>query len=124
MKKKIRIPTIIWSLIGVVALVGMIAVSSLEGMIAAPVISATNIGQEGCTPGYWKNHTLNWEEYTPTQTLDELFNFPTSLASYSDDTLLQALNYGGGSGVEGAAQVLLRAGVAAFLNAAHEGVGY
>lgn len=91
--------------------------------LAGPV-AAVNIGQEGCTPGYWKNHTDNWEEYSPGQTLDELFDFPASLSGMADDTLLQALNYGGGPGIQGAARNLLRHAVAAFLNAAHEGLGY
>ena len=94
------------------------------GIPAAPLVEATNIGNEGCTPGYWKNHTSNWEDYSPTQTLDDLFNFPDTLASFRDDTLLQALSYPGGSGLEGGARILLRAAVAAFLNAAHEGLGY
>jgi len=35
-----------------------------------------------------------------------------------------ALSYPGGPGVQGGAKSLLRAATAAFLNAAHEGVGY
>jgi hypothetical protein len=41
-----------------------------------------------------------------------------------DDTLLDALNYQGGSGITGAARNLLRAAVAALLNAAHPDVDY
>jgi hypothetical protein len=41
-----------------------------------------------------------------------------------NDTLLQALNYGGGPGVLGASRILLRAGVAALLNAASPDVAY
>ena len=37
---------------------------------------------------------------------------------------LDALDFGGGPGVDGAAQILLRAGVAGLLNAAHPGVAY
>lgn len=37
---------------------------------------------------------------------------------------LKALQGGGGPGVDGAAQILLRASTAAYLNAAHESVGY
>ena len=85
---------------------------------------ATNIGNEGCTPGYWKNHTENWEEYTASDPLDWQFNFPDSLAGMRDDTWLEALSYGGGSGTEGAARILMRASTASFLNAAHEGIGF
>jgi hypothetical protein len=96
---------------------------ALSLAVAGPV-AATNIGEEGCTPGYWKNHTDNWEEYSPGQTLDELFDFPASLSGLADDTLLEALNYGGGPGLTGGAEILMRAAVAAYLNAAHEGLGY
>jgi len=38
--------------------------------------------------------------------------------------MLQALGAKGGSGKTGAAEILVRAASAAYLNAAHEGVGY
>jgi hypothetical protein len=41
-----------------------------------------------------------------------------------DDTLLDALNYGGGPETTGAARILLRAAVAALLNAAQPDVDY
>ncbi len=82
-------------------------------------------GTQGCTPGYWKNHTDSWAGtgYTPSQTAGSVFalgGFP-SLAS---KTLLATLNGGGGSGATGGAIILLRAGVAGLLNAAHSGVNY
>jgi hypothetical protein len=40
------------------------------------------------------------------------------------DTFMDALRYQGGSGVAGAQRILLRAAVAAWLNAAHDGLGY
>jgi hypothetical protein len=92
---------------------------------------ATNIGHEGCTPGYWKNHAESWEEYTTSTKISDIGNvghpawtFPTALASFADMTLLQALQARGGTGTSGAAEILVRAGAAAWLNAAHEGVGY
>jgi hypothetical protein len=85
---------------------------------------AANIGNEGCTPGYWKNHTSNWEEYRTNSLLGNNFVIPDSLASFRTQTFLQALQGGGGPGLTGAAQILFRASVAAYLNAAHEGVGY
>jgi hypothetical protein len=42
----------------------------------------------------------------------------------ADHTLLQALGYQGGSGLTGAAKILLRAGVAAYLNAADDEVNF
>ena len=79
-------------------------------------------GEEGCTPGYWKNHTTAWDQYRPNQTVGSVFSGAT--ASLADDTLLQALNYGGGSGVIGAERILLRAAVAALLNARDADVDY
>lgn len=101
-----------------------IVVLVLSSLALASAASADNIGNQGCTPGYWKNHTDNWEEYSPSQTVSELFPLPASLSSLGSLTLAQALDGGGGPGELGAAKILLRASVAAFLNAAHEGVGY
>ena len=44
--------------------------------------------------------------------------------SLGNDTLLEALGYSGRSGVQGGAQILLRAGVAAVLNATEFGSDY
>jgi hypothetical protein len=90
----------------------------------AGTAGATNIGNEGCTPGYWKNHTENWQEHPTTARLGRQFTFPDSLAHFRDVTFLQALQGGGGPGLDGATKILMRASVAAFLNAAHEGLGY
>jgi hypothetical protein len=30
-------------------------------------------GEQGCTPGYWRNHTNRWEGYAPLQIFDEVF---------------------------------------------------
>ena len=97
--------------------------AALAASAAGPA-AAVNIGNEGCTPGYWKNHTSNWEEYNPNSLLKFNFVIPNELASFRDVTFLQALQGGGGPGVTGAAKILFRAAVAAYLNAAHEGVGY
>lgn len=77
---------------------------------------------EGCSLGYWKNHTGAWQTYTHGQTVGSVFaDAPASLASA---TLLQALSFKGGSTPDGAKQILLRQAVAALLNAAHSGVNY
>ena len=80
-------------------------------------------GKEGLTPGFWKNHTSVWQGYSPNQTLESVFDVPDSLG-LDNVTLLQALSFGGGSGVKGAAQNLFRHAVAALLNAAHIHVDY
>jgi hypothetical protein len=98
------------------------------GVVSLPgSAGATNIGSEGCTPGYWKNHTDSWEEFTPGTPLNVYasnFTFPDELAQYRTATFLEALSFKGGRGVEGATQILMRAATAAYLNAAHEGIGY
>jgi len=94
---------------------------------------ATNVvtGNEGCTPGYWKNNAINWEAvaweptpYEPDERLDCVFVIPSCVNSLAGDTLLKALGYKGGKGVMGAAQILLRSAVAALLNAAHPDINY
>jgi hypothetical protein len=93
------------------------------GLLAAPA-QAVGTGNEGCTPGYWKNHTENWEEANAGQTL---MNKGFDTMHHYDDattTLLTALQGGGGSGLAGAEKILMRAAVAAWLNAAHDGLGY
>ncbi len=100
-----------------------LAVTVLTAMLflaAAPAVAH----EYGCTPGYWKNHTSAWVGYSPDQTLATVF--PGLRANYTDGstldtsaTLLEALRFPGGSTDAQAAQILLRAAVAALLNAAH-----
>jgi hypothetical protein len=78
---------------------------------------------EGCGTGYWKNHLDVWGGYSPTQTVESAFDVPDGYG-LDNDTLLKALGYGGGPGATGAARILLRAAVAALLNADHPGVIY
>jgi hypothetical protein len=82
---------------------------------------------EGCTPGYWKQsqHLDSWTAtgYTTSQTLESVFDVPNSFG-LDTRTLLQALDFQGGSGTTAAARNLLRAAVAALLNAAHPDVDY
>jgi hypothetical protein len=99
---------------------------------------ATAIGNEGCTPGYWKQtqHFDSWQEYKPTETLYVFFQNkeipPASvfdgtspeIAAFGSLTAVQGLQLKGGPGVTGATEILLRASVAAFLNAATEELGY
>jgi hypothetical protein len=73
---------------------------------------------EGCTLGYWKNHTDRWcSTYSPTMLFGSVFvNAPSNLANL---TLLQALNLGGGGIFN-----LARQGVAALLNTCSDEVHY
>jgi hypothetical protein len=92
-------------------------------VLAGGAAQAVNIGQEGCTPGYWKNHTENWQEQRPTSMLRNIFSSLVG-TRYATLTFEQALSFKGGSGTDGATRILLRAATAAVLNAAHEGLGY
>ena len=71
------------------------------------------VGNQGCTPGYWKNHTDAWVGDSPSALVSSVFS---NAAPYDGDTLLQALHLQGGPGVDGAEQILLRAAVSALLN--------
>jgi hypothetical protein len=61
--------------------------------------------------------------YSPNQTLESVFDVPNSLG-LDNYTLLKALSFKGNSTTKGAAQILLRAAVAALLNSAHPDVDY
>ncbi len=78
----------------------------------------------GCTPGFWKTHPNVWGPtgFTPGQTVGSVFTVPFS--ALSNATLIQALAFQGGSTVQAADAILLRAAVAALLNSAHPLVGY
>jgi hypothetical protein len=90
----------------------------------------TTAAYEGCTPGFWKNRgitTGDWMEtgYAPGDLLNAVFTFDNeAINGLGTSTMLQALDFGGGSGVPGGARILLRAATAAVLNASHDDVGY
>ena len=108
-------------------LASLLLLGALAGgtMIAAGIpAAAQTVGTtEGCTPGYWKNHTEDWQEYSPTQTVASVFSAAAD-TPYGTLTLLAALNLQGGSGVSGAQQILLRAAVAALLNSAYDPLAF
>jgi hypothetical protein len=86
--------------------------------------SAGGTGNDGCTPGYWKNHPGQWEEAKPGDSVGSVFYASGESYFGKDATLIEALGFGGGSGLAGGQRILLRAAVAAYLNAAHDGLGY
>jgi len=93
----------------------------------------TTPGEEGCTPGFWSTHSIyapgnqadawgptGWDADDPvTDAFSEAGAYTAGALS-----LHGALVGGGGSGVEGGARILLRAAVAALLNASHPDVAY
>ena len=90
------------------------------------------LGGQGCTPGFWKNpkHFSLWTNYTPTQLVGSVFNVPavfpdgSSGTSLSGATLADGLAFQGGSTINGASQILLRAAIAGLLNSTNAGVAY
>jgi hypothetical protein len=79
--------------------------------------TTTPRGNEGCTPGFWKNHPEAWVGFDPDETLGSVFSeAPDSIA---DVTLLDALSLRGGD-----VNALARQAVAALLNAANPDVDY
>lgn len=102
-------------------LIAVLATIGVALSIAVLPAQATNIGYEGCTPGYWKNHPDNWQEGSPSAPISNHFAVTSQLAGV---THLEALSLQGGPGAAGAERILVRAAAAAWLNAAHEGLGY
>jgi hypothetical protein len=84
-----------------------------------------SLGEEGCTPGYWKNHEDSWAAtgLSPSQTLESVFDVPDAFG-VDNSTLLAALSFQGGPALADAARLLLHHAVAALLNASHPGVDY
>jgi hypothetical protein len=72
-------------------------------------------GPDGCTPGFWKNHTDVWSGYSPGDLFNTVFgvNYDASL------TLLDALNQG-----DGGFEALARQASAALLNAGNDDIDY
>jgi len=90
-------------------LVGIVLLAALA------FIGVASACEYGCTPGYWKNHPEAWPPcLEPNKVM-----VPPNADLNGDgklDTFMDALNYKGGSGDIGAERILLRAGVAAYLN--------
>jgi hypothetical protein len=102
-----------------VILKGSVAVDNIKVKVDQPP------GDDGCTPGYWKNHPDAWAAtgYSMSQTVEEVFDVPDKF-NLDNKTLLQALKFKGGPYKIGAARILLRHATAAVLNASHPDVDY
>jgi len=76
----------------------------------------------GCTLGYWKvrQHHDSWPAGYFTWSNQRYFFGSNAF----NDTLLNGLNYKGGSGIDGGKRILLKQAVAALLNAASGDVNY
>ncbi|MGE5827380.1 MAG: hypothetical protein ACM30G_03335 [Micromonosporaceae bacterium] len=87
------------------------------------------IAGEGCTPGYWKQqqHFDSWAPtgLSPTYTAGSLFSsLAGACPALASKTLLQSLQGGGGPAFCDKVRILIRAAVAAFLNAQHPDIDY
>jgi hypothetical protein len=92
---------------------------------SCPAVVECEVGA-GCTPGFWKNCTIHWQltGYTTGQRVRSVFTLGDCCRDLGDATLKRALDFDGGTGVCGAARILLRAAVAALLNASSPEVNY
>ena len=83
-------------------------------------------GDQGCSHGYWKNHLGSWGPtgYSPQETIVSVFASAATWPDIANATLHEGLQFGGGSGVEGAARNLMKQAVGALLNAAHPSVNF
>jgi len=90
------------------------------------VVECLPVPKAGCTPGFWKNCTIHWQltGYRTDQTVGSVFSLGNCCTSLGNVNLLDALSFRGGSEVCGGARILLRAAVAALLNAASPEVDY
>jgi hypothetical protein len=81
---------------------------------------------EGCTPGFWKNSPGSWMGYSPNQLITSVFALPNGVINnqLGGDSLMTALDFGGGDNLLGAAQNLLRSAVASLLDSAHPEVDF
>jgi len=85
-----------------------------------PDFSELNLAPwSGCSLGFWKTHTSVWPSpWTSTTQLKPTFAF------FTNATFLTGLNYGGGPGITGGQQILLKQAVAALLNETKYGTAF
>jgi len=96
--------------VAVAALYAAPSMRMLKPKAAYASVSGSS-GLQGCSPGYWKNHTSNWP--SPYHTTD---NFNTVFGVGPSETLLEAL--GPDNSLSNPEKQLVFQGAAALLNAA------
>lgn len=114
----------------------VLGASTLTFLIGATLATLTNsqtaqgevtagfwANPEGCSHGFWKNHSQEWVVFTGEQTVEDVFDVPDEYG-LDNDTLMDALDYRGGPGALGGATNLLKQAVAALLNSAHPSINY
>jgi hypothetical protein len=92
----------------------VITLTFLLSLVLTQAIPASACKWQVYTPGYWKNHTDAW----PTMIDPETYRLSDIGidTTYGDPLLIEALKFQGGPGLDGAAEILLRAAVATYLN--------
>lgn len=107
-------------------LVGSVSADTVSGSVSDDDPAWYTGVTEGCPLGYWKKHTGAWPPtgYSTSQKVSSVFSASVTYPSVGDATLLRALAFKGGPSTVGAAQVLVRAGTAALLDAAHPDIDY
>jgi hypothetical protein len=91
-----------------------------DDSVTATFTAEPCLGDEGCTLGYWKEHTDRWcDSYTTCMLYEDVFADAPQEFKDADLTLLEALNLGGG-GIYN----LARQSVAALLNICSGEVSY
>ena len=110
------------------------AMGTLSGLPATDQASATCEvpapgGFQGCTPGYWKQeqHFDSWlpTGYVTNQSAGSVFSsLASACPALATTKLVKALGGGGGPAYCDKVQILLRAAVAAVLDAAHPAIAY
>lgn len=78
-------------------------------------------GALSCGHGYWKNHLEDWVDtpYAPTDLVGSVFASTSAYPFIANSTFLEALEFPGGPGVDGAIRIVMRQAIAALLNATH-----
>jgi len=84
------------------------------------------VGPGGCGQGYWKNHLQDWSPtpFMPSDLVNSVFPSTDVFPFIANSTLLEALQFNGGPGVDGAIRIMMRAAVTAALNATHPDLAY
>jgi hypothetical protein len=90
-------------------------------VLSASIVTVTfnnAAGNQGCTPGFYKQtqHFSSWGSIKQTATVSSI-GIGGAVASLEAESLLDALQGAGGSTLADAEAILLRAAVAAYLNA-------
>jgi hypothetical protein len=106
--------------------VTMAIVALFLAFMAINTLPAQACELRGYTPGFWKQeqHFEYWPDgMEPYKFLGQCFVFPEEMIpiTYTHDFLIDALGFRGGSDWKGGSRILLRAAVAALLNAMYFG---